>query len=271
VITHASRFTPKVLRFTFSRTTHHVSRITLSVILLCLASHALAVSPEVLFQDGAQAYRVGDYPRAIQAFRSSLSRRLASGTLQNLGNAEWQAGRTGEAILAWERALWLDPLNQPAHNNLRFARKVAQLEAPDLAWFEVVSSWLPANWWAWTASLSFWLALGIGLVPGILRLRKASWQQAIAALGLMVFLLSVPAQAGIQSRSQIAFILQKDTLLRLTPTSEAQVITRLAAGESVRCERTRGRFVLIRTARTLGWLEQNQLGFLCPNHKSGLL
>jgi SH3-like domain-containing protein len=86
----------------------------------------------------------------------------------------------------------------------------------------------------------------------------------------MIFLLSVPAQAGIQSRSQIAFVLQKDTPLRFTPTSEAQVITRLAAGEPVRCERTRGRFVLIRTSHTLGWLEQKELGFLCPSHGANL-
>ena len=188
----------------------------------------------------------------------------ASGALQNLGNAEWRCGSTGAAILAWEQARWLDPFNQSARQNLRFARKTAQLEAPDLAWYEVVSTWLPASWWAWIAGISLWLAVGMGMLPGILRLRKATWHQAVAALGLMVFLLSIPAHIGVQTRSRVGFVLQNDTPLRLTPTLEAQALTRLAAGEPGRWVRARGNFVLIRTSRALGWVEQDQFGLTCP-------
>ena len=173
-------------------------------------------------------------PAAAEAFRQSVTLQPASGALQNLGNAEWQRHRTGAAILAWEQALWLDPFNQSARQNLRFARKTAQLEAPDLAWYEVISTWLPVSWWAWIAGVSLWLAVGMVLLPGILRRRKATWHQAIAALGLMVFLLSVPAHIGVETRSRIGFVLQKDTPLRLTPTLEAQAVTRLAAGEPAR-------------------------------------
>ena len=104
----------------------------------------------------------------------------------------------------------------------------------------------------------------MGTLPGILRRRKATWQQAIAAVGLMVFLLSVPALFGIQTRSRLGFVLQKDTPLRLTPTLEAQAVTRLAAGEPARWVRARGNYVLVRTSRTLGWVEQKQLGLICP-------
>jgi hypothetical protein len=55
-------------------------------------------------------------------------------------------------------------------------------------------------------------------------------------------------------------VLQKDTPLRLTPTREAQAVTRLAAGEPARFVRTRGNYVLIRTNRTLGWVEREQFG-----------
>lgn len=218
---------------------------------------------EESFRAGAAAYRAGDYARAVAAFRQSTTQQPASGTLQNLGNAEWQLGRSGAAILAWERALWLDPFNEPARMDLRFARKVAQLEAPELAWYEVISTWLPANWWAWIAGASLWLAVGMVMLPGILRLRKAAWHQAVAALGLMVFLLSVPAYIGLHTRSRIGFVLQKDTPLRLTPTLEAQAVTRLAAGEPARFVRVRGNYVLIRTNRTLGWVEREQFGLTC--------
>ena len=199
-------------------------------------------------------------PRSVNRWRSGLLRAHSrtwatpNGSLRN----------PGAAILAWERALWVDPFDQSARQNLRFARKTAQLEAPDLAWYEVVSTWLPASWWACIAGLSLWLAVGMVMLPGILRRRKATWHQAAAALGLMVFLLSIPAHIGVETRSRIGFVLQKDTPLRLTPTAEAQAVTRLAAGEPGRRIRIRGNYVLIRTSRMLGWLQQDQFGLTCP-------
>ena len=215
------------------------------------------------FHEGAEAYQAMNYQQAAESFRRAAIARPASGTLQNLGNAEWQSGRTGQAILAWEQARWLNPFNEAARNNLRFARKVAQLEAPDLAWYEVVSTWLPFNWWAWITGISFWFAIGIGTVPGILRLRKAVWQQALAAFALAVFLLSLPAHLGVNSRSHLGFVLEKNAPLRLTATEEAQYVTRLPAGEPARLERVRGHFILIRTNRTLGWIHRDQFGLTC--------
>ena len=236
--------------------------LMLLVVGVC-ATLARGAAFEDAFREGVAAYRIGDYAGAVKAFQQSTRRQLASGTLQNLGNAEWKLGRTGPAILAWERALWLDPFHKAARMDLSFARKTAQLEAPDLAWYEVISTWLPANWWAWIAGVSLWLAVGMVMLPGILRLRKATWHQAVSAFCLMVFLLSVPAYIGLHTRSRIGFVLQADTLLRLTPTLEAQAVTRLAAGEPARLVRTRGPYVLLRTSRTLGWVERAQCGLIC--------
>ena len=238
----------------------------LLVALLSGSATASSSSPETFFEAGASAYRSGDYPRAAGAFRQSVTLQPAAGALQNLGNAEWQGRRTGAAILAWEQALWLDPFKQSARQNLRFARKTAQLEAPDLTWYEVISTWLPVSWWAWIAGVSFWLAIAMVMLPGILRQRKATWHQAVAALGLMVFLLSVPAHIGVKTRSRIGFVLQKDTPLRLTPTLEAQAVTRLAAGDPARWLRARGNYVLVRTSRAVGWVEQDQFGLTCPRN-----
>jgi len=229
----------------------------------------IAASPDSSFQAGMAAYRAGDYAVAAQAFRQSVALQPAAGALQDLGNAEWLGRRTGAAIVAWEQARWLDPFNSSVRQNLKFARKTAQLEAPDLAWYEVVSTWLPASWWAWIAGISLWLAVGMAMLPGILRWPKATWHQAVAACGLMVFLLSVPAHAGVETRSRIGFVLEKDIPLGLTPTAEAQAVTRLAAGEPGRWVRARGNYVLIRTSRALGWVERRQFGLACPRTERG--
>jgi hypothetical protein len=222
-----------------------------------------AASPADLFHEGATAYRTSDYAAAIKAFSQSAKVQPASGTLQDLGLAEWRRGHAGAAIVSWERSLWLEPFNTAAKGNLRYARKVAQLEAPDLTWYEVVSTWLPANWWAWIAGTSFWSAVAMVMLPGILRQPKAAWHQAVAALGLTVFLLSIPAHVGVHTRARIGFMQQKDTPLRLTPTHDAQFLTRLAAGEPARLERQQGNYVLVRTSRSTGWVERGQFTLIC--------
>ena len=87
--------------------------------------------------------------------------------------------------------------------------------------------------------------------------------KAVAALGLGVFLLSIPAHFGALTRTRVGFVLEKDTALRLTPTAEAEAGTRLAAGEPARWVRTRGNYLFIRTSRNAGWIERGQFGLIC--------
>jgi hypothetical protein len=235
-----------------------------SLLCLLLPSHSLTAAPvDALFRFGTNAFNAGDYVQAAGAFAQAASLRSSGGILQNLGISEWQSGRPGPAILAWEQALWVDPFNWATRENLRFARRAAQLETPDLNWAEVVSSWLPAKWWAWVASVSLWAAVGVSIVPGLLRWPKAAWHQGVAAIGLAVFLLSIPAQVGVNSRTKLGFILFKDTPLRLTPTQEAQLVTHLAAGEPGRVERMKGKYLLIRASHTEGWILSDQFRLIC--------
>lgn len=239
--------------------------VWLCLLLLPLAGRASA-PVAALFQAGSEAYRAGNYPISAAAFRQAAQFEPASGTLQNLGNAEWQMGQAGAAVLAWERALWLNSFNSAARENLRFARRTAQLDSPELAWYEVVSSWLPASWWGWLAGISFWLATGMAVLPALARWPKRAWHQAVAAFGFALFLLCVPAHLGVDSRSRIGFVLQKNVALRLSPTADAEAITQLAPGEPARLQRTRGNYLLIRTSHGLGWVARTEFGLICPLH-----
>jgi hypothetical protein len=160
--------------------------------------------------------------------------------------------------------VWIDPYYQAARQNLNFARRNVGLEAPELSWFEVISTWLPVNWWPWITAASLWLSVVLLMAPGILRQPKRDWHQAAAAFGLMVFLLSLPAHLGVHARSRIGVVLQKDTSLRLTPTREAQALTRLAPGEPARLQRVRGDYALVRMGRVTGWIERNRFGLVSP-------
>lgn len=219
-----------------------------------------AAAPNDLFAQGVEAYRAGKFPEAAAAFEKTAQQQPAAGTLLNVGNAEWQCGHAGAAIRAWEQARWIDPFDKRAAQNLKFARTVAQVDEPQLKWFETASTWLPANAWVWIAGASLWLAVGALTLPGIFRRRKGGWQQSLAALGCCVFLVSMTANLGVVSRSQIGFVLKKNASLRLTPTREGEIISTLSAGEPARRLRTRGNYYFIRAANGSGWIERGAFG-----------
>lgn len=219
-----------------------------------------------LFQDGAQAYGKGDYDAAAHFFQTILSNGPASGVLHNQGNAEWKCGRTGPAVLAWERANWLEPFNANTISNLRFARKTAHLEAPNLTWYEICSTWLSSRWWAWIAMFSFWGGLAMVMLPGNSRKRRADWLQGVAAGAFAIFFICIPALAGIHTRSSLGVILTDQAPLRLTPTHDAQVLGKLPAGESARLEMVRGNYLYIRAGNdSAGWVDRTEFGLISSN------
>ncbi len=238
--------------------------VTMLVLILLGEGHHLRASTNDLFQQAVNSYQSGMFAEAAKEFRAASGASPASGTLLNLGLAEWRRGRVGLAVQAWEQARWIDPFDARARANLCYARQLTGVESPDLTWYERASTWLPVNAWAWIAGGSLWLTISLAVLPGVFRWRRSNWTQALAALGLAGFLVSLPAHVGVVTRTQIGFILQKNTPLRLTPTDEAEVVAKLSSGDPARAVRTRGNFVLVRTMRGEGWIARNQFGLVCP-------
>jgi tetratricopeptide (TPR) repeat protein len=220
------------------------------------------LSAQDFFQTGLTEYESGHFEKAADLFGKAAAHSPGPGSLYNLGNADWRAGRPGPAVLAWEQAQWLDPFVRNATANLRFARRSLQLDAPDLSWYEICSTWLPVDAWPCLACVTFWLALAMVLLPGMFRWRRAGWQQGLAAASFAVFLLTLPALVGVHTRTRLGVVISAETPLRLTPTSEAQALTRLPAGTVGRVEARHGIYVLVRCGAYRGWLEAAQLGLI---------
>jgi len=231
--------------------------------LLIVARNSFAAG-EAPFRAGVAAYEAGRFELAAQAFRDSLAEQAAAGTLLNFGLADWHCGRTGEAILVWEQAAWLDPFNHAAQENLLYARETVSANPLELTWFEQASTWLPAGWWTWIAGVSLWLAVALVTLPDFFRIRKAGWHQTVAALALGLFLLSLAPSVGMFTRAKIGIVTDKNTSLRLTPTQAAEVIAPLPPGEPVRELRRRGNYFFVHTQDGNGWIERGQIKFLCP-------
>jgi tetratricopeptide (TPR) repeat protein len=233
------------------------------VVSLCLANFCNAATTN-FFECGLAAADAGNFSGAADDFEKSACQNPSYGALLNLGICKWQRGHAGAAVLAWERAQWLDPLDSRAAQNLKFAREVSQLDVPELHWHERVSAWLPADWWVWISGASSWLAVGALVLPRFLRWKKSAAQQFLAAFGCGIFLFSLVGNLGELSRANIGFVLKKNASLFLTPTHGGEVISTVNAGESGRVVKVRGNYFLIRTELGLGWVERGQFGLINP-------
>jgi tetratricopeptide (TPR) repeat protein len=243
-----------------------ISDFALFVIMtmLACATPPVRAATNDFFARGLEFSRAGQFPAAAGAFEAAANLQPAAGTLVNLGLAEWQRGHAGAAILAWEQARWIDPFDARAEANLKLARQAAQVDEPQLKWYEAVSTWLPPAAWIWLACATLWLAVGLLVLPGVFRRRKAGWQQWLAALAFGVFLFSLTATIGVVSRTQIGFVVKKNAVLQLTPTHGGEVVSSLASGEPARRLRTRGNYVFIRSLGASGWMDQEQFRLVCP-------
>jgi hypothetical protein len=224
-----------------------------------LTTHSLrAATPDARFTKASKAYVEGEFAEAVYELRELVNDgNFASGALHNLGDAEWKVGRHGHAVLAWERALSLDPFSKNTEANLRFARYNARVDAPVLTWHERYSAALPGAWWILIASAGLWGGVALLTLPRLLGWRRADWHQGVAAALLAIFLLSGPALLGVWGRSQFGVVLEDETPLRLTPTREAETLAKLASGEMARVERERGEYFYVRAdGDRAGWVSK---------------
>jgi len=89
------------------------------------AGTADAAPPEEVFARGNESYEAGDYDGAIEAYGSLVARGAVDADLfYNMGNAYYEIGALGPAVLYYERALRLDPRNRDAAANLALTRKI---------------------------------------------------------------------------------------------------------------------------------------------------
>ncbi len=124
------------------------------------------------FDAANAAYADGRYDEAATLYQAMIDEQPNATLYYNLGNAQFKKGELAQAILAYERALRLEPNHKDAQYNLAFAQSRITDNIVEQDFF--VSSWARAvrN----SLSESTWLILSISLF-------------VLALVGLLLFLL----------------------------------------------------------------------------------
>lgn len=167
----------------------------ISSILFILASVSI-ISASNLTDQAEKAYQNESYQEAVDLYRQAIEKEGTSATLYyNLGNAEYRLGHTARAILAYERALRLDPTDSDTRTNLEFVNdrivdKKGETGSFIYNTFVSFTNIFSSNGWAWIAILFFCFTLA-GIVAytlsEIVWLRKIGFFGGIASLLFTIF------------------------------------------------------------------------------------
>lgn len=254
-----------------------MKRIIITILsTLLFAGAAAAAEPtelnvKELWQRGSTLYSAGDYNGAVATYDSIVSEGWESAPLYyNLAGAYFKAGKTGEAILNYHRALRLDPSNKDAAYNLAYAESFVKdriEQVPEFApsrWIGVASRMMSADGWG-VLSL---VALGVMLAAVLFyllsasrRIRKCGFVVALVALVALVGSLSFGASArGRLLAEDEAVVLSSAAVVKASPERTSKDLFILHEGTKVEVLDSFGEWTEIRIADgNEGWIRTTSI------------
>ena len=193
---------------------------------LCLTATAIAMPDTALrtFGDGVRAYERGQYATAQRLFARSAARvPRAPDAWANLGTAAWARGDTAHAVLGWQRALRLDPLDDETREHLALVQ-------PPLIGAPGYVAPVPANALA-LAALALWTVGWIALA--FQAIHRTPHVRPVAGGALAIALVALAAALELQDRGGVRGlgVLRGARELRESPSPDGSAVAAAAAGE----------------------------------------
>ena len=238
------------------------------VICNCLLVMVVCTYAQTSFDEANAAYAEGNYAGAAELYEAMIDEQPDARIYYNLGNARFKQGELAQAILAYERALRLQPHYPDARYNLAFARTriIDNIPEQDFflsAWARTVRDSLSENTWWWMSVCLFSLMLVMLLLFLLGRevwLRKTAFHIAWIAL-----LFSVAAGLNglsLQRRDTLrneAVITQGVVNAKSSPDRSGTDLFTVHEGTKVTIRETIGEWANIRVGNNEGWIKQQNM------------
>lgn len=191
------------------------------------AQESASMSESQLVAMADSAYTDDNFDMAADTYRNIIDTYGPSSKLYyNLGNCYYRLGRNGEAIVAYERALRIDPTDKDARFNLDFVNSRITDRPGERGTFagnalSAVALSLNANAWAWLTFFFFAAAIsGILLYffTSRIALRKTGFFGGIVSLILFAVTMVIARRAvSIATDTTQAIVTAPSTILSTVP------------------------------------------------------
>lgn len=195
---------------------------------LCLitVSMLFAEEPDKVMEKANRAYMNETYHEAIELYESILKMEMESSVLYyNLGNAYYQTGQIGRAILNYERARRLSPNDEAIIHNLRIARSMLTEHFEPmpqlffLDWRDKFVQLLSVDGWAFTMIfLAFSLLLCAIL---FLVLKNRLYKKVFFFAGILSIILLMMSYYAVNRQHNIHYVKQEAIIMNPRVTAKS--------------------------------------------------
>ncbi|MDA0768588.1 MAG: tetratricopeptide repeat protein [Chloroflexi bacterium] len=177
------------------------------LVIIATTSLALAQSPSDvrLMSVANQLYESGQYDQATEFYDQLIREGTHSAALYfNLGNAHYNQGEMGQAILNYRRAQRITPRDEALQSNLDLARSLARDsgasdgETPLALWNDITEQRLMLDELA-LVTLALWFAFAMALVVVVMMTRKGV-KRAAKIVAILICIPMVAAFFALGSR-----------------------------------------------------------------------
>jgi tetratricopeptide (TPR) repeat protein len=242
------------------RTLHAAILFAVIILLASIADAAVkGGNPQAAFYKGNTFYEHGDYEAALDAYNDVLSMGKESGPLYyNMGNCYFRLGKTGMAILYYERARRLMPRDSDLKANYRFA--LSQTGAPSYSPSTIRriierSKVLTVDEITICISAMFILILGLIIGTRLAAGLRRSLLAAIVAILIIALSLSFVLYLRISSIGSEAIIIAEKADAGFEPITSATVHYTLYEGAKVYIIEKKGEWTRVKRADgKSGWV-----------------
>lgn len=218
-----------------------------------LAAQDRAAEAATAFAAGVRSYTAGNYRAAAAHFATAAEwTPAAAAAWINAGTAAWAAGDTADAVVGWQRAGRLAPLDREVRDRLALVR--APQDGPIAR--------LPRM----PASLAADIALGCWLLAcGVATWRAARRQSPTSALSVLLVAGAVAAAVVGVRESEVATahhlaVVDRGVALYASPALDADHVGRVEAGDVARAVSRQGAWTHVQLdGDREGWIETGRL------------
>ena len=218
----------------------------------------------ILFSQANAQYAEGNYAEAAAQYEQVIAEQTSAEAYYNLGNAYFKQGELAQAILAYERALRIEPSYKDAKHNLLFAQSRIVDNIEDTQSF-FLSNWLKAirnalnqqTWMILSIALFICMLIGFFLFAfsQTVWVRKTAFYTSLVAL--LISLVACINAGSLHHRDTAraeAIITQGIVNAKSSPDRSGTDLFTVHEGTKVEITETIGDWCCIHVGNYIGWM-----------------